>query len=113
MIGAGCPAGTVFAGRRPTGEVWTPELGKKYPQRDWILTRILWLSGTEPGVNRFGDVDTLRRYIYIHGSPDGEPMGEAHSHGCIRMHNDHVITLFDEVAPGFQVLIKAPAGETT
>ncbi|TCK18393.1 L,D-transpeptidase-like protein [Thiogranum longum] len=113
MIGAGCPAGTVFVGRRPTGEVWTPELGKEHPQRDWILTRILWLSGNEPGVNRLGDVDTQRRYIYIHGCPDSEPLGEALSHGCIRMHNRDVITLFDAVTPGFPVLIKSPDQEST
>lgn len=111
MIGTGCPEGAVFVGRRPTGEVWTPELGKEHPQRDWILTRILWLTGTEPGMNRFGAVDTLRRYIYIHGCPDTEPLGVPGSHGCIRMSNSDVIDLFDAVTPGFPVLIKS-SGES-
>ena len=74
-IGAGAPIGAAFRGRRPTGEVWTPELAAANPGRDWILTGILWLSGTEPGFNRLGEVDSMRRYIYIHGTPDTEPMG--------------------------------------
>jgi lipoprotein-anchoring transpeptidase ErfK/SrfK len=98
-IGAGRPANTVFRGRRPTGEIWTPELGERFPGRDWILTRILWLSGCEPGRNRLGSVDTMRRYIYIHGSPDSVAMGAPGSIGCIRMRNDDVIELFDLVAP--------------
>ncbi len=106
MIGAGCEPGSVFVARRPTGEVWTQALGQAHPQRDWILTRILWLSGTEPGRNRLGDVDTLRRFIYIHGCPDTEPVGEPVSHGCIRMRNSDVIELFEAVAPGFPVLIR-------
>lgn len=106
MIGADCPAGTVFVGRRPTGEVWSAELARLNPERDWILTRILWLCGTEPGLNRFGDVDTQRRFIYIHGCPDTEPVGVPASHGCIRMHNTDVVALFEAVTPGFPVLIK-------
>lgn len=105
-IGAGQPVNTVFAGRRPTGEIYTPELGARHPGRDWILTRILWLSGLEPGRNRRGDVDTMRRYIYIHGSPDGTPMGVPGSHGCVRMHNDDLIALFERVRPGTRVLIR-------
>ncbi len=104
-IGAGCAENTVFVGRRPTGERYTPALAERYPRRDWILTRILWLSGLEPGRNRLGGVDTMRRYIYIHGSPDGVPMGVPGSHGCIRMRNRDVITLFDLVRPGTRVLI--------
>ena len=106
-IGDGCPPGAVFVGRRPTGEVWTPELARQHPQRDWILTRILWLTGSEPGVNRLGDVDTLRRFIYIHGCPDDEPVGEPVSHGCIRMRNDDIIALYDAVQPGFPVRVRA------
>ncbi|WP_332775547.1 L,D-transpeptidase [Polaromonas sp.] len=102
-IGSRCPVGTVFVGRRPTGEVFSPELAQEYPQRDWILTRILWLSGCEPGRNRCGSVDTLRRYIYIHGCPDGSPMGIPASHGCIRMRNADIVELFDLVAVGTQV----------
>lgn len=107
MIGAGCPAGTVFVGRRPTGEIYTPELARMQPQRDWILSRILWLCGSEPGRNRFGDVDSMRRFIYIHGCPDSEPVGEPRSHGCVRMRNADVIALFEQVAPGMPVLIEA------
>lgn len=104
-IGAGAPAGAVFRGRRPTGEVWSPELAEAHPGRDWILSRILWLSGKEPGRNRLGNCDSMRRYIYIHGTPDNEPMGEPRSHGCIRMRNDDVIALFDEVPVYTPVLI--------
>lgn len=94
-IGAGQPENTVFVRRRPTGEIWTPELGEKFPGRDWILTRILWLSGCQPGHNRLGCVDTMRRYIYIHGSPDTAEMGVPGSHGCIRMRNADIVELFD------------------
>lgn len=106
-IGAGLPLGAVFVRRRPTGEVWTPELHAQYPGRDWILTRILWLSGCEPGRNRLGEVDTMRRYIYIHGAPDEDPMGIPSSHGCIKMRNDEVMELFDRVPPGTRVRIIA------
>jgi L,D-transpeptidase YbiS len=98
-IGAGQPLGSVFVRRRPTGEVWTPELHAKYPGRDWILTRILWLSGCEVGRNRLGDVDTMRRYIYIHGSPDTAAMGKRGSIGCIRMRSAEIVELFDLIRP--------------
>ena len=106
-IGGGQPENTVFVRRRPTGEVHTPELAAAHPGRDWILTRILWLSGCEPGVNRLGEVDTMRRYIYIHGCPDGTPMGVPGSHGCIRMRNADIIELFDLVPAGTPVRIDA------
>ena len=96
-IGAGLPENTVFVRRRPTGEIWTPELGQQYPGRDWILTRILWLSGCLPGFNRLGCVDTMRRYIYIHGSPDLAEMGVPGSHGCVRMRNADIVDLFERV----------------
>jgi len=105
-IGADCAPGTVFVGRRPTGECYTQALADINPERDWILTRILWLCGTEPGKNRFGEVDSMRRYIYIHGCPDSEPMGEPRSHGCIRMRNQDVIELFTRVPAGLPVLIE-------
>ena len=104
-IGSGAQAGTVFRGRRPTGEIWTPELGRACPQRDWILSRILWLSGCEPGRNRLGEVDSMRRHIYIHGTPDDQPMGEPRSHGCVRMRNVDVIELFDMVPVGTRIEI--------
>jgi L,D-transpeptidase YbiS len=96
-VGAGETANTVFVRRRPTGEIWTPELAAENPGRDWILTRILWLSGCEPGINRLGCVDTMRRYIYIHGSPDTVPIGQPGSIGCVRMRNNDIIELFDRV----------------
>jgi lipoprotein-anchoring transpeptidase ErfK/SrfK len=98
-IGAGQPENTVFVRRRPTGEIYTPEIGKRFPGRDWILTRILWLSGCEPERNRLGGVDTMRRYIYIHGSPDEVTMGFPGSHGCIRMRNADLLELFELVLP--------------
>jgi lipoprotein-anchoring transpeptidase ErfK/SrfK len=104
-IGAGEPLNSVFVRRRPTGEVWTPELHEKFPGRDWILTRILWLSGREPGRNRLGDVDTMRRYI--HGSPDSAVMGKPGSIGCIRMRNRDIVELFDLVPPYTPVEITA------
>ena len=99
-IGAGQALRTVFRGRRPTGEVWSPALSEQFPGRDWILTRILWLSGCEPGRNRSGDVDSMRRYIYIHGTPDDQPMGVPLSHGCIRMRNEDILDLF-ELTPAY------------
>ena len=102
-IGAGQPVNTVFVGRRPTGEIYSPELGAAFPGRDWILTRILWLSGCEPGFNRLGSVDTMRRYMYIHGSPDSVEMGRPGSIGCIRMRNQDLLELFDLVEAGTEV----------
>ena len=90
-IGEGLAENTVFVRRRPTGEVWSPDLAAAQPERDWILSRILWLCGREPGLNRWGEVDSMRRYIYIHGTPDTQPMGEPRSIGCVRMRNADVI----------------------
>lgn len=104
-IGAGAPAGAVFRGRRPTGEVWTPAFAAAHPGRDWILSRILWLCGEEPGRNRGGEVDTMRRYIYVHGTGDDQPMGVARSHGCVRMRNRDIIELFELVPAGTVVEI--------
>jgi predicted GNAT family N-acyltransferase len=96
-VGAGETENSVFVRRRPTGEVWTPQLAEEFPDRDWILTRILWLSGKEPGRNRLGDVDTMRRYIYLHGSPDTVAMSAPGSIGCVRMRNQDIVELFDLV----------------
>ena len=104
-IGAGAPANSVFVGRRLTGEICTPDLMAQFPNRDWILTRILWLSGLDVGKNRLGNVDTMQRYIYIHGTPDSTDMSIIGSHGCVRMRNNDVIALFDLVAVGTRVLI--------
>lgn len=105
-IGAGAPIGAVFVGRRPTGEIYDAALGLAHPERDWILTRILWLSGMEVGHNRLGEVDTMRRYIYIHGSPDGDVLGVPSSIGCVRMSNHDVLELFEIVSVGTRVLIE-------
>jgi predicted GNAT family N-acyltransferase len=102
-VGAGCPANTVFVRRRPTGEIWTPEMAMRYPGRDWMLTRILWLSGRESGFNRGGNVDSLRRKIYIHGAGDDSTLGTPSSHGCIRMSNPDVVELFSRVPRGAEV----------
>ena len=104
-IGDGLPLGAVLRGRRPTGEICTPELMAAQPDRDWILTRILWLCGEEPGKNRGGQVDTMRRYVYIHGTPDSAILGVPGSHGCIRMRNTDMVDLFDRVPVGTPVLI--------
>jgi len=107
MIGKDCPLNSVFVGRRFSGEIYTPELGEQYPQRDWILTRIIWLGGLEPGINRYGELDTLRRFIYIHGCPDSYPMGVAKSHGCVRMHNQQLAELFSQLTNRMPVYIHA------
>ncbi len=105
MIGAGAAPNTVFVGRRETGEVFDNVLREKHPNRDWILTRIIWLSGTQVGVNRLGDVDTMRRYVYLHGTPDDVILGQPGSKGCIRMRNSDIIELFDTVSVGTEVIV--------
>jgi L,D-transpeptidase YbiS len=105
MIGAGKPLGAVFVGRRPTGEVCNPERLAAEPERDWMLTRVLWLRGREVGRNRLGEVDTMRRFIYIHGTPHVAELGTPASHGCIRMRNEDVVDLFDRVALRMRVVI--------
>jgi lipoprotein-anchoring transpeptidase ErfK/SrfK len=104
-IGAELPLNSVFVGRRPTGEIYDEGLGQQYPKRDWILTRILWLGGLEPGKNRYGEVDTCWRYIYIHGTPDESLIGLPTSHGCIRMKNADLLDLFNRVQAGVRVYI--------
>ena len=104
-IGEGAPLGSIFVGRRTTGECFHAGMRARHPERDWILTRILWLSGVEPGRNRLGKVDTMRRFIYIHGCPDDVVLGTPGSHGCIRMRNSDVVELFDRVPVGTQVLL--------
>ena len=104
-IGTDLPVNAVFVARRFTGEIYSDTLSHQYPERDWILSRILWLCGEEVGYNRLGSVDSMRRYIYIHGTPDSEPMGIPRSHGCIRMRNNDIIDLFQQVPVGCRVLI--------
>jgi L,D-transpeptidase YbiS len=105
-IGAGLPPNTVLVSRRPTGEIYSPQLRAAYPDRDWILTRILWLCGLEPGKNRLGRVDTMRRYVYIHGCPEEDPMGVPGSRGCIKMRNHEIIELFERIPAGTRVYIR-------
>lgn len=105
-IGSDAPINAIFKERRFTGEIYTPELNQLYPTRDWILTRILWLSGLEPGFNRLGNVDTMQRFVYIHGSPNERPTGTPTSRGCIRMRNEDIIELFNLVPVGTKVLIE-------
>ena len=104
-IGAGMPMNAAFKSREWTGEIWTPELDSQNPGRDWILTRILWLDGLEPGKNKGGTKDTYNRYIYIHGTHEEHKIGTPASHGCIRMKNADVADLFDLVAVGTEVRI--------
>jgi lipoprotein-anchoring transpeptidase ErfK/SrfK len=104
-IGANADVNTIFVGRKPTGEIYTPELAEQFPERDWILTRILWLDGLEPGKNQGDNVDSKKRYIYIHGSPDTKPFGTPCSKGCINMKNTDIIALFDRVVEGTEVEI--------
>lgn len=104
-IGEGQVPGTVYRGRRPTGERYDEQLAKRFPERDWILTRILWLCGLERGLNRGGDRDSQRRYIYLHGTPPGEPMGVPASHGCIRMRDAALLEVFTLATPGTPVWI--------
>ncbi len=104
-IGEGAPMNTVFVGRKPTGELYSPELRQQQPGRDWILTRILWLSGAESGKNLNGNVDSRDRYIYIHGCPADSPVGAPGSRGCIRMRSEQIIELFNRVQVGTRVFI--------
>jgi len=99
-IGKDLPALSIFEARRPTGRIWNKEDAESHPNHDWILSRILWLSGKELGVNRLGTIDTMQRYIYIHGTPDESQLGKPLSHGCIRMSNDDVIELFNLIPIG-------------
>lgn len=104
-IGHGVPENTVFVGRRPTGEIYSKLLSEKFKNRDWILTRILWLSGLEVGFNRLGSYDTMQRYIYLHGAPDSTKFGIPTSHGCIKMRNSEIIELFSTIDVGTKIFI--------
>jgi hypothetical protein len=104
-FGQTAPQNAVFIARQETGEVYDEALAAEFPERDWILSRILWLSGLEDNFNQGEGCDTFKRYIYIHGTPDTEPMGIPMSHGCIRMRNQDVIELFDLIAEEALVFI--------
>ncbi len=111
VVGRNLPSHAVLRGRRPTGEIHDAALSAAHPERDWILSRVLWLSGCQPGFNRLGEHDSMRRYIYIHGTPDDQPMGIPASHGCIRMRNADLLELEPQVAAGMQVLIREDASQ--
>ena len=104
-IGKGAPVFSQFAARRLTGKIWSPSMSASNSKEDWILTRILWLSGLEVGFNRLGNQDTMQRFIYIHGTNDLVNLGKPKSHGCIRMDNYDIIDLFDQINVGDHVLI--------
>jgi lipoprotein-anchoring transpeptidase ErfK/SrfK len=105
-IGAACPPGAIFRGRRWTGEVLDESLRRRFPNMDWVLTRILWLQGLERGVNRGGGVDTLRRFVYIHGTHEEDLVGRPVSYGCVRMRNTDIAVLFDRVTAGCPMRIE-------
>lgn len=115
-IGEGMAENSVFVGRRATGEIYSEDLATQYPNRDWILTRVLWLTGMQKGLNRrqtgedSAKCDTLSRFIYFHGTPENrlEPIGEPHSHGCLRMGNEDLLALFELVSKHTKILIAEP-----
>ena len=106
-IGENNPIYSVYEGRRPTGDIWTKNLNEQLSKDDWILTRIIWLSGKEIGFNRLGDFDSMQRFIYIHGTNEEELLGSPASHGCIRMSNNDILTLYQYVEVGTDVFINA------
>lgn len=105
-IGEGAQSNAVFVSRELTGEIYSPALRQQFPDRDWILTRILRLRGLEKGRNQGPGIDSYDRYIYIHGTPDENEMGELGSRGCVRMRNSDIIDLFERVEVGTQIYIE-------
>jgi hypothetical protein len=101
-IGHGMPTLTAFSAREPI-TVYDPETDD--PERDWILSRILWLEGMQTGINKRGKVDTKSRYIYIHGTHEEDKIGQSASHGCIRMLNRDILEVFDYAYEGESVYI--------
>jgi len=104
-IGDGAEKNTIIFRQAVTPWKYTEALHQQYPNKDWILTRILWLCGMEPGLNRGGDVDSYERFIYIHGAGAHVPFGTPSSLGCVRMKSDDVIELFDHSPIGTDVYI--------
>lgn len=94
--GEGAPSGTIFKSRQPVGQ-WTPDM---VTPDDLVLTRILWLEGTEKR-----NANTWQRYIYIHGTNDERSIGRPASHGCVRLRNADVMELYDRVPVGTPVWI--------
>ena len=106
VIGLDHDCNSVFVAREWTGELYSEALAQSTPSRDWILTRIMQLEGLEPGRNQGGDVDSLKRYIYIHGTPDSTQLGVPCSRGCIRMRNNEIICLANWVTTDTLVYIQ-------
>jgi len=104
-IGDGAEKDTIIFRQKITPWKYSETLHQQYPNKDWILTRVLWLCGMEPGLNQGGDVDSYDRYIYIHGAGAHVPFGTPSSLGCVRMKSDDVIELFDHTAVGTDVYI--------
>ena len=104
-IGSDAEENSVFIGREETGEIFSETLRENHPDRDWILTRILWLNGKEEGINKGGEVDTFSRYIYIHGCPDNDSFSSPSSHGCVKMRNKDIIELYENIDAGARVFI--------
>ena len=104
-IGAEAPLYTIFRNRVNTKQLVAPNFSPRPSGKDFVTTRILWLRGLEPGVNKGGRIDSFRRCIYIHGTPDEGLIGSPASHGCIRMKNKDVAELFDAVPVGALVEI--------
>jgi lipoprotein-anchoring transpeptidase ErfK/SrfK len=105
-IGGQVAMNEVFVGRKPLGVLEDLQARQADLPEDIITSRIMWLEGLEPGVNKGNDIDSYQRYIYIHGTSEEDKIGTAASHGCIRMRNDDVIDLFDQIETGCEVLIE-------
>jgi lipoprotein-anchoring transpeptidase ErfK/SrfK len=104
-IGHDQPAGMIFRGREPTGEIAAISHSTQPSGDDLITSRILWLRGQEHGINAGSGVDSHDRYIYIHGTNEEGCLGQPVSHGCIRMANAGVIELFDLIDADTLVVI--------
>ena len=102
-IGVEAEPGTVFESRRPIGRIWNPAEGPG--EGDLILSRILTLDGCQEGLNRGPGIDSLARYIYIHGTNHEDKIGSPVSRGCVRMTNRDVIDLFVRIEEGDAVVI--------
>lgn len=104
IIGLNAPINTVFKARQPTGQIYNAELEQQFPNEDWILTRIIRLAGKEIGFNQGGNCDTYNRFIYIHGGTE-KTLGVPASHGCIRMSNQAIEQVSNELQVGDSVFI--------
>ena len=104
-IGENEPEGMIFKARKPTGRMANIIAEPRDVPEDDVTTRIMWLDGMEPGVNQGGKVDSYKRYIYIHGTPEEGLIGRPASHGCVRMLNADVVDVFNKLPEGTLVYI--------